>query len=473
MGFVVRLKRNQLVGGTNNDEIYPITATNAVYREGGKNLEEILSELGSSSNRKVVEDITYTKPNLNITYTTNESTSIPIGVDVDNKEAQLAFGQTSTIATIGDTDVTITMPEAPSVTIDLPEISAIDVNVTKWGTLQDYKYWFDSSISEPNNRDSLLYAIGMSLKINPTTRMRDFGDGGTGCFTRIHILNDITISNNIWLNTEKTEWYGYGRKITFSDTSNTTPYNLKVFGTSFKVNNVMFQYTNGEGSIESDIQFSPSTYIRIALNDGEHKTTAVFNTCFFTNFLKYKYVTSSSSHNITSNVIIKVECYNYNNIEGLNAIKADSNLTKQDSDSNTIAIEFNKCKANIRKYLINSSSLQSGLQMASYNNAMFVIQQQQNVGAVSVQSYFGQGVVNRVESQYKQYYSSQKILYDANSKSVAQDITLYGNGGHALEYSESGYSTNTTASRRINSALKLMVWYGPTLTEQQELINSL
>ena len=471
MGFVVRLKRNQLVGGTNNDEIYPITATNAVYREGGKNLEEILSELGSSSNRKVVEDITYTKPNLNITYTTNESTSIPIGVDVDNKEAQLAFGQTSTIATIGDTDVTITMPEAPSVTIDLPEISAIDVNVTRWGTVNDYKYWFDSSMDKPDYRDSLLYAIGMSLKINPTTRTRDFGDGGTGCFTRIHILNDITISNDIWLNTEKTEWYGYGRKITFSNSNNATHYNLKVFGTSFKVNDVMFQYTYGEGSIDSDTQFSPSTCIRIALNSGTYKTTAVFNTCFFTNFLKYKYNSSTSSHNIESNVIIKVECYNYSDIEGLKATKADSSLTKQGDSVNTITIEFNKCKVNIRKYLINDSSLQSGLQMASYNNAMFVIQQLQNVGAVSVQSYLGQGTVEG--TSYVQHYSSQKILYDANNKSVAQDITLYGNGGHALEYSESGYSTNTANSRTTDSNKKLIVWYGPTLTEQQKLIDSL
>lgn len=47
MGFVVRLKRSQLVGGSNNDEIYPITATNAVYR-GGKNLEEILDEISNN-----------------------------------------------------------------------------------------------------------------------------------------------------------------------------------------------------------------------------------------------------------------------------------------------------------------------------------------------------------------------------------------------------------------------------------------
>lgn len=46
MGYVIRLKRSQLVGGSNNDEIYPITATNAVYR-GGKNLEEILDEISS------------------------------------------------------------------------------------------------------------------------------------------------------------------------------------------------------------------------------------------------------------------------------------------------------------------------------------------------------------------------------------------------------------------------------------------
>lgn len=60
MGYVLRLKRNQLVGGNNNDEIYPITSTNAVYR-GGKNLEDILDELGRDVDSKKVTSVTYSE----------------------------------------------------------------------------------------------------------------------------------------------------------------------------------------------------------------------------------------------------------------------------------------------------------------------------------------------------------------------------------------------------------------------------
>ena len=46
MGKVVRLKENQLVGGNSETPVYPITATNAVYREGSnKTLESILDDL--------------------------------------------------------------------------------------------------------------------------------------------------------------------------------------------------------------------------------------------------------------------------------------------------------------------------------------------------------------------------------------------------------------------------------------------
>lgn len=81
MGYVVRLKRNQLVGGNNSDDIYPITATNAVYR-GNKSLEEILDEMSSSKEKKVVEDILYSETSnrgtLTIKYTDNSSKEIVI-----------------------------------------------------------------------------------------------------------------------------------------------------------------------------------------------------------------------------------------------------------------------------------------------------------------------------------------------------------------------------------------------------------
>ena len=61
MGFVRRLNSRDLVNDPcNGAEVYPITATNAVYREGsGENLEDILTRLGNQSDRKVVQDISY------------------------------------------------------------------------------------------------------------------------------------------------------------------------------------------------------------------------------------------------------------------------------------------------------------------------------------------------------------------------------------------------------------------------------
>ena len=60
MGFVMRLNSRDLVNDPKNGaEVYPITATNAVYRAGtDKNLEEILSELGNQIDGNL-QDVVY------------------------------------------------------------------------------------------------------------------------------------------------------------------------------------------------------------------------------------------------------------------------------------------------------------------------------------------------------------------------------------------------------------------------------
>lgn len=77
MGYVVRLKRNQLVGGNNNDEIYPITSTNAVYR-GGKNLEDILDEIGRDVDSKKVTEVSYDEStnSIKVSYSNGTTTNI-------------------------------------------------------------------------------------------------------------------------------------------------------------------------------------------------------------------------------------------------------------------------------------------------------------------------------------------------------------------------------------------------------------
>lgn len=99
MGYVVRLKRNQLVGGNNNDEIYPITSTNAVYR-GGKKLEDILDELGRDIDGKKVTEVSYNKStnSIKVSYSNgdvNNYTLIDCIKDVSVDNSILTFIKTN------------------------------------------------------------------------------------------------------------------------------------------------------------------------------------------------------------------------------------------------------------------------------------------------------------------------------------------------------------------------------------------
>lgn len=81
MGFVMRLNSRDLVNDPKNGaEVYPITATNAVFREGGESLESILTRLGNNADRTVVSDVTpnSTDNTIDISYTNNTSKSIEI-----------------------------------------------------------------------------------------------------------------------------------------------------------------------------------------------------------------------------------------------------------------------------------------------------------------------------------------------------------------------------------------------------------
>lgn len=105
MGFVRRLNSKELVGDPcSGAEVYPITATNAVYREGGENLEDILSRLGNQADRKVVQDISYisntNKLHKEFTDNTTEDIILPNWV----KTIQCASG--SDINTVGTPSVT-------------------------------------------------------------------------------------------------------------------------------------------------------------------------------------------------------------------------------------------------------------------------------------------------------------------------------------------------------------------------------
>ena len=127
MGYVVRLKRNQLVGGNNNDEIYPITSTNAVYR-GGKNLEDILDELGRDIDSKKVIEVSYNKStnSINVTYSNGDVDNYTLTdcvKDVSFNNSTLTFTKTD------GTETSITIQKPNNGTLSLKKGSTI-VNFT-------------------------------------------------------------------------------------------------------------------------------------------------------------------------------------------------------------------------------------------------------------------------------------------------------------------------------------------------------
>jgi hypothetical protein len=119
MGFVRRLNSRDLVNDPcNGAEVYPITATNAVYREGsGENLETILSRLGNSADRKVVQDISYesTSNKLHKEFTDNTTEDITLPNWIKNVTVTNS-GRTYTIT------VTPTTGNVSTYQITLPEI---------------------------------------------------------------------------------------------------------------------------------------------------------------------------------------------------------------------------------------------------------------------------------------------------------------------------------------------------------------
>lgn len=119
MGFVMRLNSRDLVNDPKNGaEVYPITATNAVYRAGtDKNLEQILSELSNSADRKVVQDISYVSNSnkLHKEFTDNTTEDITLPNWIKNVTVTNS-GRTYTIT------VTPTTGNASTYQITLPEI---------------------------------------------------------------------------------------------------------------------------------------------------------------------------------------------------------------------------------------------------------------------------------------------------------------------------------------------------------------
>ena len=53
MGKIKKILENELVGGTQNTDVYPVTSTKAVYDENNENLDSILNSITEKLDTKV------------------------------------------------------------------------------------------------------------------------------------------------------------------------------------------------------------------------------------------------------------------------------------------------------------------------------------------------------------------------------------------------------------------------------------
>lgn len=125
MGYIKKLKENELIGGISDTDVYPITASSAVYHNGAsldKVIDDIKEGMTPSSivNKNAVLEygqkstIATVDNDVEITVTMPESTK----ANVVNKNETLAFEDTKTIAVIDNVPITVTLPRADNVTME-------------------------------------------------------------------------------------------------------------------------------------------------------------------------------------------------------------------------------------------------------------------------------------------------------------------------------------------------------------------
>lgn len=250
MGFVMRLNSRDLVNDPKNGaEVYPITATNAVFREGGESLESILTRLGNNADRKVINDISLLNNGLDIDYTNGDSNRIVLpeslhsfNVSTNNNNNTYSLdwsyngGTTSGSATITNSkttvsansnNVTVTSSTSNNVTnyaisvseptptygtltlkqgtstlgtftansdttINIPnqsaDYTAFDIDVNSWDNFSvgGQSDYTKSTWDSIPITCSFLEAVAFSLK---------YRTGGV--FVRIHFISDIEVNNEI------------------------------------------------------------------------------------------------------------------------------------------------------------------------------------------------------------------------------------------------------------------------------------
>lgn len=501
MGYIKRLKENELVGGASETFVYPITASTAVYHDG-RPLDEVITDMNVSNLPPVVNNLDTTlaygeksvvamideteitvtmppepeipepepisvvqvNPNLEFGETrtiarvdgNDINVALPTlpeveSIEVEDKNAVLQYNTTSTIAKVGDTDIHVTLPEAPSTDIT---IDAIDIDVYTWGTNDEYTNW--RMKEKPSGGYSFLYAVGMSNRYS-----------GTGVFTRIHFRADISIETDFessesaalkYLNTSNCEIYGHSHTLYMYRTVNGSRVkSILPLKTSYlKIEQLRMMRHPNKTDVDTD---SIGGYIKVGCFDD--RTYLVFNKVEFLNFPVCSTKPFAATTDSDDIGVLHPNPFTFIKIEGGGSRPGMTTGTDW-----SVKIEMNECQFVVHPFRFNYTVLdnpyRNAILAADYNECYAKVTYTGYVGSVQMRIYNQQVGSSKVKDTLRQTIGCGKIsLIKQSDGVIIQDTTLYSDGTVKL-CSVDTDTFDSTQNGLLDRTKRLRVYYGLT-----------
>ena len=498
MGYIKRLKDNELVGGTSETFVYPITATTAVYHDG-EPLSDVITRMDVNNMPPLIsnEDVTLqygekstiayiNEQEITVTMPPEPEVPEPDPVNVVNYNPQLEFGQQATVGQIEGTDLTVRMPSAPQsesvvvenknanlqygststiatidgidINVSLPEppvsevsVDAIDIDVFSWGTLDDYVNW--SLKERPANGYSFLYAVGLSLHY-----------GGSGVFTKIHFRADFNVETDFEqgqlkaIDTSNCEIYGHSHTLYMYRTVNGSRVKsiLSLKTSYLRIEQLRIMRHPNKTDVDTD---SIGGYIKIGCSDD--RTYLVFNKVEFLNFpvCSTKPVATTAASGDTG--VLHPHPFTFIKIEG-GSSRADMTTGTDWS----IKIEMNECQFLVHPFRFNYTSTdnpyRNAILAANYNECYAKVIYTGTIGSIQMRIYNQLAGSSKVKDTIRQTIGCGKIsLIKQSDGVVTQDTTLYSDGTAKL-CSVSMDIFDSTQNGLLDRAKRLRVYYGLT-----------
>ena len=498
MGYIKRLKDNELVGGTSETFVYPITATTAVYHDG-EPLSDVITRMDVSNMPPLIsnEDVTLqygekstiayiNEQEITVTMPPEPEVPEPDPVNVVNYNPQLEFGQQAVIGQIEGTDLTVKMPSAPQsesvnvenknanlqygstatiatidgidINVSLPEppasevsVDAIDIDVFSWGTLDDYVNW--SLKERPANGYSFLYAVGLSLHY-----------GGSGVFTRIHFRADFNVETDFEqgqlkaIDTSNCEIYGHSHTLYMYRTVNGSRVKsiLSLKTSYLRIEQLRIMRHPNKTDVDTD---SIGGYIKIGCSDD--RTYLVFNKVEFLNFPVCSTKPAATTVASGDTGVLHPHPFTFIKIEG-----GSSRAGMTTGTDWSIKIEMNECQFLVHPFRFNYTTTdnpyRNAILAANYNECYAKVIYTGIIGSVQMRIYNQLAGSSKVEDTVRQTIGCSKIsLIKQSDGVIAQDTTLYSDGTAKL-CSVSMDIFDSTQNGLLDRAKRLRVYYGLT-----------